>query len=340
MLPRPLVLLGLLLSCDAGARDRASPSATEGPTPTSSGALPSRSGSTLPAPASLAEPARSAVAEAPTPKTCSPACSTIERCEGGACVPACPAGRIFVPATGPEGFVLRGGSGDASARRSLPSQRPHVVVLTHPFCMDATEVTVRAYRACVEAGSCPKPRRFGLFSNYPDALDHPVNKIPWRDALGFCHYAGGELPTEAQWEWAATGGDGRPWAWGSEPPDCSRADYTQGHRERPASGEGCNGGGTSPVGTHPEGDRVWPNGHIHDLSGNVWEWTLDNYRPFRSERETDPGHRDDDDFLHVVRGGGWNRSARGIRVDYRAAAPVDYRVPGLGFRCVMNPRGV
>ena len=100
---------------------------------------------------------------------------------------------------------------------------------------------------------------------------------------------------------------------------------------------GCHGGGPSPVGTHTKGDRVLPTGHIHDLAGNVWEWTLDSYARFATEAQTDPVHLGDGDLTHVVRGGGWNRSHRGIMSWFRGAAIHTYKVPGLGFRCVRNP---
>jgi formylglycine-generating enzyme required for sulfatase activity len=209
-------------------------------------------------------------------------------------------------------------------------------VLTKAFCIDSTEVTVKAYKECVEANRCKPPRLWGMWRNYPTKLDHPVIKIGWRESRGYCHFRGQELPTEAQWEWAATGGDGRKWPWGNDEPSCEHADFTPGNLDSPSSDDGCHGGGTSPVGSLPKGDRVWPTGRIHDLSGNAWEWTLDNYGALPSAAQTDPLHLTHDHGPHVVRGGGWNRSARGIMLQYRGAAPVDYQVPGLGFRCVRS----
>ena len=118
---------------------------------------------------------------------------------------------------------------------------------------------------------------------------------------------------------------------------CERADYTPGVLPTPSGDAGCHGGGPSRVGSHPSGDRVWPSGHLHDMAGNVWEWCLDNYRPYTGKSEVDPLHLDSDTAVHVVRGGGWNRSADGIRVAFRGGARYDYWVPGLGFRCVHNP---
>ena len=223
---------------------------------------------------------------------------------------------------------------------SLSGERlepPHKVVLTKSLCMDATEVTVRAYKECVDAEKCEKPRLWGMWMNYPKLSEHPVNKVDWNDAMTYCKFRNKTLPSEAQWEWAATGGDGRKWAWGNEPPNCERADYTPGVLRTPSSDDGCNGGGTSPVGSHPKGDRIWPAGRIHDLTGNVWEWCLDNYFNLPPRPETDPVHLEHNSGAHVVRGGGWNRSHTGIKAQYRGGAARTYRVPGLGFRCVRNP---
>ncbi len=277
-----------------------------------------------------ASAATTAVATASAAARCEPGCHSIERCEAGRCVPACPSGEVYVPATGPEGFVM-GGLGDGAMDRA------HPVILSKPFCMDATEVTVKAYRACVEAGKCEAPRKWGQWINYPDLAEHPVNKVHFAQAQSYCAFRDMSLPTEAQWEWAATGGDGRAWPWGNDTPTCEHADFTPGDLRGPASNDGCHGGGTSPVATHPKGDRIWPSGRIHDLAGNVWEWCLDNLRPYSGITETDPLHMDRVEDVHVNRGGGWNRSHVGIRAQFRGGSVADYQVPALGFRCVRNP---
>lgn len=264
---------------------------------------------------------------------CNEPCLGIERCDPAQqrCVAACPEGEVYVPATGPKGFRM----GAALSRKTFDP--PHTVVLTKPFCMDATEVTVAAYKRCVDDKLCSAPRVWGLWRNYPNLVDHPVNKVHWKQAKSYCEHRGKSLPSEAQWEWAATGGDGRAWPWGNETPTCKHTDFTQGHPEGPSSDDGCHGGGTSPVGSHPDGDRVLPDGHIHDLAGNVWEWVLDDYEAYPGGDETDPVHNRLPDGVHAIRGGAWNRSHSGIRAQYRAGAVVDYQVPGLGFRCVRNP---
>jgi formylglycine-generating enzyme required for sulfatase activity len=317
-----LFILGPLAPCGCEQQQQRAPTPAE---TTATTATASSSGATA-MPTTSASAAR--VAE-----SCSPSCNSLEQCKAGKCKPACPDGEVYVPATGKDGFTLgagiRGGKIDA----------PHRVVLTKPFCMDATEVTVEAYDQCVKADECEKPRLWGMWRNYPTRRKHPVNKVSWKQGKAYCESRKQSLPTEAQWEWAATGGDGRKWAWGNEKPTCELTDYVPAVLRTPSSDDGCNGGGTSEVATHPKGDRIWPDGHIHDLSGNLWEWCLDNYEAWKVVDEVDPLHLNYPEGVHVVRGGGWNRSARGIRTHYRGGAVVNYQVPGLGFRCVRNPAG-
>jgi formylglycine-generating enzyme required for sulfatase activity len=286
-------------------------------------------------------------AAAPPPSPCASArCASIERCDEatGQCLPACPEGEVYIPATGPEGFVMGKGYMAGLSGREVgkghraDSDKPHNVVLTRPFCMDATEVTVAAYKACVDAGACQLPKWFEIRANYPKKLDHPVNEVAWPKAKRYCEQRGQSLPTEAQWEWAATGGDGRRWPWGNEPPtDCSWADFTFGNLVSPGGDSGCHGGGTSPVKAHPRGDKVWPTGALSDLAGNVWEWCLDTYARYPDAPAVDPLVSETTTLFHVVRGGGWNRSVRGIQAAFRGAAVETYEVGGLGFRCVRNP---
>ena len=217
------------------------------------------------------------------------------------------------------------------------SDTPHQVVLTQPFCMDATEVTVRAMGQCVTAGACEAPAAPNRYKTYPAQLEHPVNQVTWHMARRFCAWQRKNLPTEAQWEWAATGGQRIDYPWGSDRPTCEHADFTDGPIDHPAGDFGCHGGGPSPVGSHPRGDRILPTGRLHDLAGNVWEWVEDAYLPFTAEPATDP-IAGKETGMHVVRGGGWNRSGAGIRAWFRGGAVTNYAVPGLGFRCVRNPK--
>ena len=276
------------------------------------------------------------------PKPCKPSCASIERCEAGRCVPSCPPDEVYVPATGPEGFTMGDG-------KLWDDDRAHRVVLTRPFCMDATEVTVAHYRRCVVAGKCAEPRLGDLGSNYrygTERDDHPVNMVSWTKAKAYCEHLGKALPSEAQWEWAAGHRDDRRFPWGDREPSCDNglADFTPGGAPKsdPAGDVGCHGGGSSEVGAHPGGNSRWPDGELLDLGGNVWEWTADCFLPYPVEPQTDPSPQRHPMFregcyVRSLRGGGWNRSMYALQVDWRGAAVRTYAVPGLGFRCVRNP---
>lgn len=300
------VLLTMLAACAGPA-----PAAAPPPAP-----LPAPPSPPLPAPVatepvSEAGPVASAALPAPAPDA-----ATGSRCPGN---------EVWVPPTGAEGFVM--GKGIKGGHR---------VVLTHGFCMDASEVTVRDYARCVEAGACKEPWRGDPWSTYPAKLDEPVNMVSWSKAHAFCGWAGERLPTEAEWEWAATGPQQTRYPWGDEPePSCDYVDYTKyGAPKWEAGGDiGCGGGGPSPVGSHPKGDKVWPGGAIHDLAGNVWEWVEDSFAPYGGDKMVDPVARLDVS-VHGIRGGGWNRSYAAMVVTYRGAAHHGYQAPALGFRCV------
>jgi formylglycine-generating enzyme required for sulfatase activity len=272
-------------------------------------------------------------------------CLSIEKCDEttGQCRPNCPPGEVYIPPTGPGGFVMGKGftAGEKSKRLGKghysDSDIPHKVILTKPFCMDETEVTVSAMKECVDAGMCDPPKIYEVRANYPKKPDHPANEASFPKAKKYCAFRHQSLPTEAQWEWAATGGDGRDWPWGNEFPTCEFADFTIGRLISPGGDSGCHGGGTSPVKAHPQGNKVWPSGVLYDMAGNVWEWCEDTYRPYKKEDQIDPLVHEPRVAVHVVRGGGWNRSVLGIKSAFRGAAIFSYEVGGLGFRCVRNP---
>jgi formylglycine-generating enzyme required for sulfatase activity len=298
--------------------------------------LPVAASTTTEPPAALPAPS------APVSASCQPACSSIERCEAGQCVADCPPGEVYIPATGPRGFAMgRGKPGELDQR--------HNVILSNPFCIDQTEVTVRAYRACVEAGNCTLPQLNDANSNYRTELgrdDHPLNMVNWKQASHYCALRGQALPTEAQFEWVAGHGDGRQYPWGDEEPSCDsqHADFTPGGTPQtdPAGDHGCGGGNTSPVRAHPRGRTSWPAGDVFDLGGNVWEWSADCYLPYPADPQVDPSPQRHpklagDCYVRVLRGGGWNRSKQAMHPWWRAGSKRSYRVPGLGFRCVRNP---
>lgn len=263
-------------------------------------------------------------------------CLNMERCDGttGTCQPACPEGEVYIPATGPDGFKM------GRDRVRNREDRSHIVVLTRPFCIDETEVTAEAYATCVDAGECKEPGFKDPWATWRRHPDYPQNLVSWIKAKNYCEKQGKSLPTEAQWDWATTGGDGREFPWGNEQPTCEYADFapTGAPKWSPGGDWGCHGGGPSAVKSHPKGAREWPTGKIYDLAGNVWEWMLDSFAPFPAERQVDPVAADAHTIVHTIRGGGWNRPAAGANAWYRGGAVETYQVPGLGFRCVRNPK--
>jgi formylglycine-generating enzyme required for sulfatase activity len=193
-------------------------------------------------------------------------------------------------------------------------ERPLHEVQLAAFELDRTEVTVRAYEKCVRAGAC-SPADTGSLCNAGQERksSHPINCVDWTQATSYCRWAGKRLPTEEEWEYAARGSDGRHYPWGNQAPDthvCWEA--ISGERE-----------GTCEVGTHPRGDS--PFG-IHDLSGNVWEWTSSGYSPEYGKLRSLESR--------VARGGGWwFGGASLLRATFRFRNASEYKATFLGFRC-------
>ena len=184
-------------------------------------------------------------------------------------------------------------------------------VTVRPFCLDLTEVTADAYAQCVQAHECTdQGLRCGAAATYGLATkrDHPINCVTWGQADKYCRAQGKRLPTEEEWEWAARGGEeAREYPWGEGTPE-AKVCWSGGTRQRE---------GTCRVGEFGAGDAV---GGIHDLAGNVWEWTASPYNKRDASR--------------VNRGGGWisNRTAD-LRVSNRYADDPVHRTVHDGFRC-------
>ncbi len=179
------------------------------------------------------------------------------------------------------------------------------------FSIDRTEVTLAAYRACVEAETCSKPDQ-GEGCNWGESERerHPVNCVDLDQATAYCAWRGARLPTEWEWEKAARGNDGRKYAWGNEPVDCRRAVIDEG------SGSACGLGDTTfEVGSKPEGAS--PYGAL-DLIGNVWEWTS-------SIREGSSSP--------VVRGGAFYVGPPHARASFGLQFNPAGRGAFVGFRC-------
>ena len=215
----------------------------------------------------------------------------------------------------PAGSFVRG-SDDGEANEA-PAER----VTMPAFRIARFEVTNRRYRAFVAATG----HRPAFYNGHPvlGLDDHPVVGVSWGDADAFCRHYGLRLPTEAEWERAARGTDGRRFAWGDSAAGaervsrgttaCCDADAADGY------------GATAPVGSFPTGET--PEG-VHDLTGNVWEWVDGWYNPY----DAGPAARTEE--FRVLRGGGWNSDDWKLRATYRLAYDGDFRFSATGgFRC-------
>jgi formylglycine-generating enzyme required for sulfatase activity len=226
--------------------------------------------------------------------------------------------------------------------------RPVHKVTLSPFCIDKTEVTVAGYRACVQDGGCPppsatvdwkdiKPDEKTKWSPYctwgKRGLDqHPINCVDWNQATTFCEWAGGRLPSEAEWEYAARGKDGRLFPWGNQRPDASRLNACGGECGQARMYPGDDGWpATAPVGSFPEGASAFG---VLDMAGNVWEWTADSFADYSDQPVTDPQRLQHDGSPRVFRGGSWtNVDPAWVRAGYRNKRDPGSRTLILGFRC-------
>jgi formylglycine-generating enzyme required for sulfatase activity len=205
------------------------------------------------------------------------------------------------------------------------NEKPMHTVTLEAYWIDRTEVTNAQFRMCVEAGACQAPTTCDRGEpTYNDGAktDHPVVCVDWNQALAYCEWAGVRLPTEAEWEKAARGTDGRKYPWGPVA-DCSKAQARE-----------C-GGQTVPVGSKAAGAS--PYGAL-DMAGNVYEWVNDWYHRNYYDVSPDsnpPGPASGSD--KVLRGGRWDS----IWIDVRASNRIDHspteRSHYIGFRCAASP---
>ncbi len=244
--------------------------------------------------------------------------------------PRCDDGMVLVP-----GGTLPQGS-SASAGATVPA-----------FCLDRTEVTVAAFRACVSVGRCVAPdpsvdfegvtaamhRRYDpyctLHPRFADSDKTPVNCVAFEQAQAYCQQRRARLPSETEWEFAAGGTEGRVYPWGDSPPTAERLN---------ACGEGeCPGGrmfagqdgyaAPAPVGSFVAGNT--PLG-LQDMAGNVSEWVSDVFAP---------GDGTAGAQMHGVRGGGWSTTgAAAVLTTHRDGVLDGERRPEVGFRCASAAR--
>ena len=212
----------------------------------------------------------------------------------------------------PAGTFLMG-SPDSEKDRSR-DETQHQVTLSQPFWMGTTEVTNAQYRRFVEATGHRKPEYWDN-SKY-NAPNQPVVGVSWNDAVAYASWAGMSLPTEAQWEYAARAGTTTRFWSGDSESDLARVGWYDGNSNAAAH----------PVAAKPP--NAWG---LHDVHGNVWEWTADWYGDYPGSSQTDP-KGPGSGLFRVYRGGSWNYLASFTRVANRFNYAPDARYRNLGFR--------
>jgi formylglycine-generating enzyme len=232
----------------------------------------------------------------------------------------------------PAGAFLMGASSKDDPL-SYPKERPQHTVTLSAFEIDRCEVTTADYRACVTAGKCTAPKTTeGCNFSIAGRDNHPINCVQWEQADAYCKFVGKRLPTEAEWEKAARGGDGRLYPWGNDPkPSCTHA-WIDDNGGTIDGGESCGMNSTAPVGTKPLGAS--PYG-VHDMLGNVWEWTADWYQLdyYAVSPPNDP-KGPPSGTTKVYRGiGWWDVNDRMLRLTFRTDETLMYKRNNQGFRC-------
>jgi eukaryotic-like serine/threonine-protein kinase len=225
----------------------------------------------------------------------------------------------------PAGEFTMGSDTDSDARNQA-----HAVYLD-AFYIDQYEVTNGHYADCVKAGICEPPYftksdfRESYYGN-PEFNNYPVIYVDWEMARTYCEWRGTRLPTEAEWEKAARGTDGRTYPWG-EGISCEQANYDGD----PDLVVYCMGE-TIAVGSYESGQS--PYG-LYDMAGNVFEWTssLNRSYPYNAaDGREDLGRGGD----RVIRGGSWNEDANDLQVFYRSWLGPEYSESEIGFRCAKS----
>jgi len=217
-------------------------------------------------------------------------------------------------------FTMGSATGDAD-------ERPAHQVYLDSFLIDRHEVTVEQYAAFLQETGTSSPSDWRMMNQLSNKK-RPVSGVDWADAAAYCKWASKRLPTEAEWEKAARGTDGRLYPWGNEPPTPRHANYGQ-------AGSG-NNGAMAPVGSFEEGKS--PYG-LYDMAGNVWEWVSDWYD--HDYYKTSPPRNPEGPLtggFKGIRGGAWNSSPRALRSADRYWDPPTFRSQYLpGFRCAKKP---
>lgn len=250
-----------------------------------------------------------------------------------------PAGTYFMGSEAPD-FI------------AAPDEKPRHSVTISTFYIDKYEITVAQYaafltrlgdyRTACELIDCAQPRELAGFTTYLSEqdlgdgsrqyvalsgyADYPINHVSWFGAKAYCEAMGARLPTEAEWEYAARGTDGRIYPWGNQAPDPSRAVFNSDDYDN-----------LKPVDALPDGAS--PFGAF-GMAGSMWEWTADWYDEsyYADSSRIDPTGPETG-ITRSIRGGAWPNAieADRIRAANRSSLTPDFISASVGFRCAMDP---
>ena len=231
----------------------------------------------------------------------------------------------FIMGTDIEAFY---GTALRNSEHAKLDEAPMHVRFLEAFLIEQYPVTNAEYAAFVSATNHPPPIHWEEGNFTPEDANLPVVHVSWHDSNAYAHWAGKRLPTEAEWEKATRGPDGRIYPWGN-------SFVPNESEETPPETSQLLTAYLTPIGTRPA--TVSPYG-VGEAAGNVWEWTADWYQPYPDPKR--PVFKQTIDEKHkALRGGSWlevrdGTAERYFRCANRLHAPPDYSAGNIGFRCV------